>query len=46
MRAAKLLFGSLRVERLLGMRFDTRRRAKDELIDWLVWYNSRRLQTA
>ena len=25
------------------MRFETRRRAKDEVIDCLVWYNSRKL---
>ena len=29
------LFGSLKVERLHGMRFATRRQAKDEVIDWL-----------
>jgi putative transposase len=34
---SKALFGSLKVERLHGMRFETRRRAKDEVIDWLVW---------
>jgi putative transposase len=33
----------LKVERLHGMRFKTRRRAKGEVIDWLVWYNSRKL---
>ena len=27
------------------MGLDTRRRAKDEVIDWLVWYNSRRLHS-
>ena len=26
-----------------GMRFETRRAAKDEVIDWLLWYDSRRL---
>jgi putative transposase len=39
------LFGSLKVERLQGMRFETRRRAKDEAIDWLLWYNARRLHS-
>ena len=39
------LFGSLRVERLRGMGFDTHRRAKDEVIDRLVWYKSRRLHS-
>ena len=33
------LFGSLKVERLHGMRFATRRQAKDEVIDWLRFYN-------
>jgi len=27
------------------MRFETRRGAKDEVIDWLVWHNSRRLHS-
>jgi transposase InsO family protein len=35
---SETLFGSLKVERLHGMRFEKRRRAKDEIIDWLVWY--------
>ncbi|MGF7176116.1 IS3 family transposase [Azospirillum doebereinerae] len=39
------LFGSLKVERLHGMRFDTRRRAKDEVIDWLGFYNHRRMHS-
>ena len=39
------LFGSLKVERLHGMRFETRRQAKDEVIDWLRFYNSRRLHS-
>ena len=42
---SEALFGSLKVERLHGMRFETRRRAKDEVIDWLVWYNSRKLHS-
>ena len=42
---SETLFGSLKVERLHGMRFETRRRAKDEIIDWLVWYNGRRLHS-
>lgn len=37
------LFGSLKVERLHGQRFETRREAKDEIIDWLLWYNCARL---
>ena len=39
------LFGSLKVERLHGMGFETRRQAKDEVIDWLRFYNSRRLHS-
>ena len=37
------LFGSLKVERLHGQRFATRRQAKDETIAWLLWYNRTRL---
>jgi hypothetical protein len=33
---SETLFGSLKVERLYGMGFDTRRRAKREVVDWLV----------
>jgi transposase InsO family protein len=33
------LFGSLKVERLHGQRFQTIREAKDESIAWLLWYN-------
>jgi len=43
---AKTLLGSLKVERLHGMRFDTRRLAKDEVIDWITFYNHRRLHSA
>jgi transposase InsO family protein len=39
------LFGSLKVERLHGMRFATRRQAKDEGIDWMRSYNHRRLHS-
>ena len=39
------LFGSLKVERLHGMRFDTRRAAKDEIMDWMQFYNARRLHS-
>jgi putative transposase len=39
------LFGSMKVERLHGMRFDSRRQAKDEVIDWLGFYNHRRLHS-
>src|SRR4051812_39661589 len=39
------LFGSLKVERLHGMGFETRRQAKDEVIDWLAFYNRRRMHS-
>jgi putative transposase len=39
------LWGSLKVGRLHGMRFETRRRAMDEVIDWLTFYNYRRLHS-
>ncbi len=39
------LFGSLKVERLHGRRFETRRQAKDEVVDWLVFYNRKRLHS-
>ncbi len=39
------LFGSLKVERLHGMRFSTRRQAKDEVMDWITFYNHRRLHS-
>ncbi len=39
------LFGSLKVERLHGMGFGTRRQAKDEVMDWIAFYNYRRLHS-
>ena len=33
------LFSSLKVERLHGEQFETIRQAKDETINWLLWYN-------
>lgn len=42
---SETLFGSLNVERLHGMRFETLRATKDEVIDWLLWYNCRRLHS-
>jgi putative transposase len=33
------LFGCLKVERLLGTRFAKRRQAKDEVMDWITFYN-------
>jgi putative transposase len=42
---SETLFGSLKVERLHGQRFNTRRYAKDETIAWLLWYNRTRLHS-
>ena len=39
------LWGSLKVARLHGRRFATRRDAMDEVIDWLSFYNHRRLHS-
>ena len=39
------LFGSLKVERLHDMHFQTRRQAKDEVVDWLTFYNRRRMHS-
>lgn len=39
------LWGSLKVARLHGRRFETRREAMDEVIDWLTFYNHRRLHS-
>ena len=42
---SETLFGLLKVERLHGQRFVTRRQAKDEVIAWLLWYNQTRLHS-
>ena len=42
---SETLFGSLKVERLHGQRFETRRQAKDATIEWLLWYNRTRLHS-
>ncbi len=42
---SEMLFGSLKVERLHGQRFETRRQAKDEVMAWLLWYNSARMHS-
>jgi transposase InsO family protein len=42
---AESLFGSLKVERLHGQRFQTIRQAKDEVIAWLLWYNRTRMHS-
>ena len=42
---SETLFGSLNVKRLHGQRFLTRRKARDEVIAWLFWYNHIRLHS-
>jgi len=42
---SETLFGSLKVERLHGQRFKTRRQAMDEVIAWMFWYNRTRLHS-
>jgi putative transposase len=42
---SETLFGSLKVERLHGQRFETVRQAKDETIAWLLWYNQTRMHS-
>ena len=42
---SETLFASLKVERLHGQRFKTIRQAKDETLDWLLWYNRTRLHS-
>ena len=39
------LWGRLKVGRLYGRRFATRRQAMDEVIDWLTFYNHRKLHS-
>ena len=39
------LFGSLKVERLPGERFETIRQAKDAVLAWLLWYNRQRMHS-
>lgn len=39
------LWGSLKVGRLYGMKFATRRAAMDEIVDWVTFYNHRRLHS-
>ena len=42
---SETLFGSLKVERLHGQHFETIRKAKDEIVAWLLWYNRTRLHS-
>ena len=39
------LFGSLKVERLHDISFETRRQAKDEVIDWMTFYNRKMMHS-
>ena len=39
------LFGSLKVERLHGEKFITVRTAKDAVMDWILWYNRKRMHS-
>ncbi len=43
---AESLWGSLKVGRLHGRRFDKRRDAMDEIVDWLGFYNHRRIHSS
>ena len=42
---AETVFGSLKVERLAGQRFATRRAAQDETLAWIRWYNQTRMHS-
>ena len=39
------LWGSLKVGRIYGQTFETRRQAMDEIVDWLTFYNHTRLHS-
>jgi putative transposase len=41
----KTLFGSLKVERPHGEKFITVRAAKDAALNWILWYNQKRLHS-
>ena len=38
-------WGRLKVARLYGRKFETRRQAMDEVIDWMTFYNHRRIHS-
>ena len=42
---SETVFGSLKVERLHGLKFKTRHAAKDEVMNWLLWYDQDRLHS-
>jgi transposase InsO family protein len=39
------VWGCLKVGRLYGRKFETRRQAMDEVIDWMTFYNHRRIHS-
>lgn len=43
---SETLFASLKVEQLHGQNFQTIRQAKDETLDWLLWYNRTRMHSS
>lgn len=43
---SETVFGSLKVERLYGRSFKTRRQAKDDIQGWPRWCNGIRLRSA
>ena len=42
---AESFWGRLKVGRLYGRKFATRRQAMDEVIDWMTFYNHRRIHS-
>ena len=42
---SETLFGSLKVERLHGEKFKTHREGKDEILNWVLWYNKSRMHS-
>ena len=42
---SETLFGSLKVERLRGIKFHSHRGTKDAVMEWLLWYNQSRLHS-
>ena len=39
-------FGSLKMERVYGAKYETREQAKADVLDWLCWYNAERLHSS
>ena len=42
---SETLFGSLKVERLHGQGFKTRRQAIDKIVAWMLWCNRARMRS-